>query len=77
VRLIRKETVEAVQQQLAQLEEELRTEIAGVEARFDASSEPLTTFACKPIKSSITVRPVALVWASYAVGADGATIPAW
>ena len=72
-----KETVEAVQQQLAQLEEELQAEIAGVEARFDASSEPLTTFACKPKKSSIAVRLVALVWAPYAVGADGTTTPAW
>jgi hypothetical protein len=72
-----KETVEAVQQQLAQLEEELQAEIAGVEARFDASSEPLTTFACKPTKSSIAVRLVALVWAPYAVGADGTTLPAW
>ena len=45
-----KETVEAVQQQLAQLEEELQAEIAGVEARFDASSEPLTTFAVQTEK---------------------------
>jgi hypothetical protein len=72
-----KETVEAVQKQLAELDEELRAEIAGVESRFDASSEPLTVFACKPKKSSIAVRLVALVWAPYAVGADGSTIPAW
>jgi hypothetical protein len=72
-----KETVEAVQQQLAQLEAELQAEIAVAEARFDASSEPLTTFACKPKRSSIAVRLVALVWAPYAVGADGTTTPAW
>src|SRR6185503_73003 len=36
-----KETVEAVQQQLQQLDEELQAEIGGVETRFDASSEPL------------------------------------
>lgn len=72
-----KETVAAVQQQLEQLEEELRAEIATVEARFDASSEPLTTVACKPKKSSIAVRLVAFVWAPYATGADGKTVPAW
>ena len=72
-----KETVEAVRQQLAQFDEELRAEITDAEARFDASSEPLTAIACKPKKSSIAVRLVALVWAPYAVGAHGTTTAAW
>jgi hypothetical protein len=57
-----RETVEAVRQQLQQLDEELRAETAAVEARFDAAAEPLETVACKPKKSTITVRLVALVW---------------
>jgi hypothetical protein len=72
-----KETVEAVQQQVTQLDEELRAEIAAIEARFEAASEPLDRVACKPKKSTISVRLVALVWAPFAVGADGAVGPAW
>jgi hypothetical protein len=72
-----KETVEALQQQLTQLDEELRTEIAAIEARFEAASEPLEKVVCKPKKSTITVQLVALVWAPYAVSADGTNVPAW
>jgi len=72
-----KETVEALQQQLTQLDEELRSEIAAIEARFEAASEPLETVVCKPKKSTITVQLVSLVWAPYAVGPDGKSVPAW
>jgi len=72
-----KETVEAVQQQLQRLNEELRAETAAVERRFDAASEPLDTLTCRPKKANIAVRLVALVWAPYAIGADGRATPAW
>src|SRR6185436_8636427 len=66
-----KETVEAVQQQLQQLDEELRSETAALEERFDASSERVEALICKPKRTNIAVRLVTLVWAPYAVSADG------
>jgi hypothetical protein len=71
-----KETVEAVQQQLQQLDEELRAETAAVDERFNAS-EPLEHLAYRPKKTHIAVRLVALVWAPHAAGADGSPVPAW
>ncbi|MGH9253140.1 MAG: ATP-binding protein [Vicinamibacterales bacterium] len=72
-----KETVEALQLQLQQLDEELRAETAAIEERFNAASEPLEPLTCKPKKTNITVRLVALVWAPYGVGPDGSSAPAW
>jgi len=72
-----KETVGAIEQQLQQLDEELRAETAAVEERFNATSEPLEKQVCRPKKTNITVRLVTLVWAPYAVGADGTAVPAW
>jgi hypothetical protein len=72
-----KDTVEAVRQQLEQLDEEVRAETGAIEERFNAAAEPLERVAYKPKKSAIAVRLVALVWAPYAVGADGSTSPAW
>ncbi|MGH9254288.1 MAG: ATP-binding protein [Vicinamibacterales bacterium] len=72
-----KETVEAIQQQMQQLDEELRAETVAIEQRFDAASEPLETLSCTPKKTNIAVRLVALVWAPYAIGADGGSTPAW
>jgi hypothetical protein len=55
----------------------LQAETAALEERFNAASEPLEKYACKPKKSNIAVRLVALVWAPHAVGADGDSVPAW
>jgi hypothetical protein len=72
-----KETVEAVQQQLQQLDEELRAETAALEDRFNAASEPVEKISCKPKRTNIAVRLVTLVWAPYTVGAGGSLVPAW
>jgi len=72
-----KETVDAVQQQIQQLDEELRTEIAAIEGRFNAAAEPLEKQTCKPKRTNIAVRLMTLVWAPYVVGADGSSMPAW
>jgi hypothetical protein len=72
-----RETVEAVQQQLEQLDEELRAETAAIEGRFNAASEPLEKLICKPTRTNIALRVVALVWAPHAIGADGSSTPAW
>jgi hypothetical protein len=72
-----KDTVEAVEQQIQQLEQELRAETAAVEARLNPASEPLERQAVKPKRSNIELRLVALVWAPHMVGADGRSTPAW
>jgi hypothetical protein len=72
-----KETVDAVQQQIQQLDEELRTEIAAIEGRFNAAAEPLEKQTCKPKRTNIAVRLMTLVWAPYVVGTDGSSMPAW
>jgi hypothetical protein len=72
-----KETVEAVEQQIQRLDEELRAETAAIEARFDAASEPLERQILKPKRSNIAVRLVALVWAPHIVAADGSRTPVW
>ena len=72
-----KDTVDAVQQQLQQLDEELRADTAAIEERFNAAAEPLDTLTCKPKRTHIAVRLVALVWAPYAANPDGSSVPAW
>ena len=57
-----KETVEAVEQQVQQLEEELRTETSVIEGQFNAASEPLEPHTVRLKKTNISVRLVALVW---------------
>ncbi|MEP6914318.1 MAG: DUF87 domain-containing protein [Acidobacteriota bacterium] len=56
------ESAEAVAQQIQQLEEQLRTETAAIEARFDPMVEPLDKQTCKPRKTDIAVQLVSLVW---------------
>ena len=72
-----KETVGSAQQQFDVLNEQLRAETDVVNTHFDATSETFETHRCKPKKTHITVRLVALVWAPYASSADGNRRPAW
>ncbi|MDW8324991.1 MAG: hypothetical protein RMK99_00370 [Anaerolineales bacterium] len=72
-----KETVAAIQQQLAQLEEQFKAESAEVAARADAQTEPLETLTIKPRKADINVQLVALAWAPFWVDAAGAATPGW
>jgi hypothetical protein len=72
-----KETVQAAQQQLDALNEELRVETEALDTRFDAASEALEPLVCKPKKANITVRLVALVWAPYTSGAGTDPTAAW
>lgn len=72
-----KETVAALQQQLAQLDEQFKTENAEIAARADAQTEPLETLTLKPRKAGINVQLVALAWAPFWVEAAGAATPGW
>jgi hypothetical protein len=72
-----KETVESARQQFDLLNEQLRTETEALNTQFDAASENVETYSCKPKKTNITVRLVGLVWAPYASSAHGHRTPAW
>ncbi len=57
------ETVEAVQQQLADLQAQFDAEVDEVKSRHDPVTEPLDEICLKPKKTNIKVRAVMLAWA--------------
>jgi hypothetical protein len=60
-----KETVEALQGQLADLEGQFEAESNDLAAKIDPATEDLETLAIKPKKTDISVQIVALVWMPY------------
>ena len=56
------ETVEAVQQQIQDLDAQLQDELAAAQAATDPATEKLETITLRPKKADVTVRRVALVW---------------
>ncbi|MGQ0604630.1 MAG: ATP-binding protein, partial [Anaerolineales bacterium] len=72
-----KETVEAVQQQLTDLDEQFKAESAELESTLAAQSEALETLSLKPKKTNIAVQLVALAWVPFWVDANGAAEAAW
>lgn len=56
------ESLELLQEQFAELEQELQSEVAELEARMDPQLEELDEFELKPRRSDVDVRLVALAW---------------
>jgi hypothetical protein len=71
------ETVEAIQQQLADLETQFRSDTNALTSAIDPSTESLETIELRPSKSNIHVRLVALVWLPFTRDAAGVTNPAY
>jgi hypothetical protein len=71
------ETVGAVEQQLAELDEQFKTETQEIEKAADAQSEPLEKISLKPTKSNISVKLLTLAWAPYWHDVQGQALPAW
>ena len=71
------ENVSALQQQLADLEAQFKTETDSLAAATDPLNEKLETLSFKPTKANIAVRLVALAWAPHWRDSGGATVPAW
>jgi hypothetical protein len=65
------ESVEAVQQRLADLDAQFQAETEKVQSGFDAAALALEEVAVKPKKADITVSQVALVWEPWIVKPDG------
>ncbi|HEY2797829.1 MAG TPA: ATP-binding protein [Thermoanaerobaculia bacterium] len=56
------ETVEAVQQQIRDLDAELEGELSAARTASDPAGEKLETLTLRPKKSDVTIRRIALVW---------------
>ena len=54
--------MEALVEQLEELNEELEEAIEGLEERYDAAAEELTVVSLRPRKSDIDIKQVALAW---------------
>jgi hypothetical protein len=68
------ENVEALQQQLADLEAEFKSE---AESAALTGAESIQPFTIKPTKQNISVKLVDLAWAPWWKTATGERIPAW
>ena len=70
------ETVEAITQQLGDLEAQLESEVRAIQMQFEASAVSMEAIAIKPRKTNINVRLFTLAWAPYA-SAGGKLSEAW
>lgn len=71
------ETVEAIQNQIADLEAQFETETAALAEKVDPLTETLETIAVKPRKTDINLQLTALAWAPYWQDEGGNITPAW
>lgn len=71
------ESVQALQQQYADLEAQLQTEIDALGASYDAQSEELTRIPIKAKSSDVQVQLVALAWVPYKADATGMSKSSW
>ncbi len=71
------ETVEAVNQQLAQLDADFKSETQVIEKSFDSQTESLETVTLKPKKADIAVKLLTLAWVPYWRGPQGEITAAW
>lgn len=72
-----RETVEAYQQRLKQLEDDFNDEVEALTARTDAMTETLEKVSIRPAKKDISVQMLALCWLPYWKTQDGQILQAW
>lgn len=71
------ENVEALQQQLADLEDQFKSESERLAAATDPLNEKFESIAIRPTKSNIVVKLVALAWTPYWRDSRGTLTQAW
>jgi hypothetical protein len=71
------ETVEALQQQLADLEAQFQSETQALESSIDPMTERFENITVKPKKTNISITLVALAWAPHWQDSSGRLTAAW
>jgi hypothetical protein len=71
------ENVAALQQQLADLEAQFKSESDALAAATDPLNEKLDTISLKPAKANRAVKLVALAWTPHWRDRAGVLTPAW
>jgi hypothetical protein len=71
------ESMQALQQQLADLEAQFKAETDALAAATDPLNEKLETLSLKPTKANIAVRLVTLAWAPHWRDGTGTVLSAW
>ena len=71
------DNVAAMDQKLADLDAEFKSETATLERAFDSQTEGLETVSLKPTKANIAVKLLTLAWAPYWHDSQGGIKPAW
>ena len=71
------DSVEVLQQRLADFDAECEAELKAAGAAFELESLPLERRSLAPRKGDIAIGEVALAWAPWRRGADGFPAPAW
>ncbi|HSS30378.1 MAG TPA: ATP-binding protein, partial [Nitrospiraceae bacterium] len=71
------ENVEALQQQLADLEAQFKSESESLAAATDPLNEKFESIAIRPTKSNIAIKLVTLAWSPYWRDGRGALTQAW
>jgi len=74
---VAEENVAALQQQLADLEAQFKSESDTIAAATDPLNEKLETISIKPTKANIAVKLVALAWTPHWRDAKGGLTAAW
>ncbi len=71
------ESVEFLQQQLQELEDQFKSETAAYAEKIDPQTETLETIAVRPKKTGISTTLLAFAWSPYWQNPDGTLQPAW
>ena len=71
------ERVQAVQQQLADLEASFQEDLDKLEATYDAAGAPLTEVTLNPKSTGTAISFFGLVWLPYRQSAEGRLTPDW
>jgi hypothetical protein len=71
------ENVQAIRQQLAELEVQVQAETDAVAAKIDPATESLDKTVVRPKKSDILVKLLALAWTPYWRRSSGKDVAAW
>ena len=71
------ETVEALKQQLTDLDAQFQAEAGAIESGLDPASETFETIELRPSKTNISVKLVALAWTPHVRDAGGNLVSAY